>query len=43
MLIQKAIQQINFTGNVTRKEGAKMYLIVEEAREIVLNFSKGTA
>ena len=27
----KLIQQINFTGNLTRGEGARMYFIIEEA------------
>ena len=39
---RKAIQQINFTGNLTRDEGARMYFIIEEAKETVVNFSKGT-
>ena len=38
----KAIQQVNFTGNLTRGEGARMYFIIEEAKETVLDFSKGT-
>ena len=38
----KAIQQINFTGNLTRADGARMYFIIEEAKETVLDFSKGT-
>ena len=38
----KAIQQINFTGNVSRAEGARMFFIIEEANETVLDFSKGT-
>ena len=37
----KAIQQINFTGNLTREEGARMYYIIEKAKETVLDFSKG--
>ena len=28
----KAIQQINFTGNIKRVEGAKMYFIIDEAK-----------
>ena len=40
---QKAIQQISFTGNLTREKGARMYFIIEEARKIVLDFSKGAA
>ena len=35
----KAIQQI--TGNLTRAGGARMYLIIEEAKETVLDYSKG--
>ena len=38
----KAIQQINFTGSLTREEVATMYFIIEEAKETVLDFSKGT-
>ena len=36
-----AMQQINFTGNLTRAGGAKMYFIIEEAKETVLDCSKG--
>ena len=38
----KAIQQINFTGNLDRAEGAAMFFVIEEAKETVLDFSKGT-
>ena len=38
----KAIQQINFTGNLSRAEGPAMFLIIEETKGIVLGFSKGT-
>ena len=31
----KAIQQINVTGNVTREKGARMYFIIEEAKQTV--------
>ena len=34
-------QQINFTGNVTRGEGERIYFITEEAKETVSDFSKG--
>ena len=34
----KAIQQINFTGNLYRVEGAAMFFIIEEARQIILDF-----
>ena len=37
----KTIQQINFTGNLARGEGVRMYFITEEAKETVLDFSKG--
>ena len=37
----KAIEQINFTGYLTRAGGARMF-ITDEAKETVLNFSKGT-
>ena len=39
---QKAIQQINFTWNLDRAEGSAMFFIIEEAKETVLDFSKGT-
>ena len=37
----KAIQQINFTGNLDRAEGAIMFLIIEAVKETILDFSKG--
>ena len=39
----KAMQQINFTGNLDRAEGVTRFFIIEEAKEIVLDFSKETA
>ena len=36
----KAIQQINFTVNLNRA-GNKMFFIIEEARETILEFSQG--
>ena len=36
----KAIQQINFTGNLANN--ATIFFIIEKAKEIVLDFSKGT-
>ena len=36
----KAIQQINFTGNL--EKNAAIFFIIEEAKEIVSDFSKGT-
>ena len=38
----KAIQQINFTGNLDGAAGATMFFIIEEAKEIILDFSQGT-
>ena len=36
----KAIQQINFTGNL--ENNAVIFFIIEEAKERVLDFSQGT-
>ena len=36
----KAIQQINFTGNLG--VNTAMFLIIEEAKETILGFSQGT-
>ena len=40
----KAIQQINFTGNLAWEGNAsiKMFFIIEEAKETILDFSEGT-
>ena len=38
----RAIQQINFTANLERGEGATMFLITEQAKETVFEFSQGT-
>ena len=38
----KAIQTISFTGNLRRAEGGKIFFIIEEPKERVLDFSKGT-
>ena len=38
----RAIQQINFTGNLDRAGNTRMFLIIEKAKETVLDFSKGT-
>ena len=37
-----AITQINFTWNLDTAEGATMFFIIEEAKETILDFSKGT-
>ena len=38
----KAIQQINFIGILNQAEGTTMFLIIEEAKGTVLDFSQGT-
>ena len=38
-----AIHQINFTANLDREGNITMFFIIEEAKETVLDFSKGTA
>ena len=38
----RAIQQINFTANLERAEGATMFFIIEQAKETVFGFSQGT-
>ena len=37
----KAIQQINFNGNMNRAEGATVFFIIYKVKETVLDFSKG--
>ena len=37
----KAIQQINFTGNLEKK--CKIFFIIEKAKETILDFWQGTA
>ena len=38
----KAIQQIIFTGNLTRFREARIYFIIDEVKETGLGFSKRT-
>ena len=38
----KAVQEINFTGNLERDDGAIMFYIIEKAKETILDFSQGT-
>ena len=38
----RAIQQIKFTANLDRAGNTRIYFILEEARETILNFSEGT-
>ena len=37
----KAIQQINFTANLDRKENTRFYFILEESKETVMDFTQG--
>ena len=38
----RAFQQINFTENLDRAGNTRIYFILEEAKETVLDFSQGT-
>ena len=38
----RAIQQIDFTANLDRAGNTRVYFILEEAKEIILDFSQGT-
>ena len=38
----RTIQQINFTANLDRAENTPMFFLNEEAKETVLDFSRGT-
>ena len=38
----RAIQQINFAANLDRAGNTKVYFILEETKETILDFSKGT-
>ena len=38
----RAIQQINFTGNLDRAGNTTIFFIVEKAKETFLDFSQGT-
>ena len=38
----RAIEQINFTANLDRAGNTRVYFILEEAKETILNFSQGT-
>ena len=38
----EVIQQINFTANLDRGGDTRFYFILQEAKEIVFEFSKGT-
>ena len=38
----RTIQQINFTANLDRAGNKRIYFILEEAKENILDFSQGT-
>ena len=38
----KAMQQINFTGNIDRDKNTTIFFIIEETEETILDFSQGT-
>ena len=38
----RAIRQINFTANLDRAGNTRIYFILEEAKETILDFSQGT-
>ena len=38
----RPIQQINFTANLDRAGNTRIYFILEEAKETILNFAQGT-
>ena len=38
----RGMQQINFTGNLDRAGNTRIYFILEEAKETILNFAQGT-
>ena len=38
----KAIQQINFMANLDRTDNTRFYFVLEERKETVFEFSRGT-
>ena len=38
----RAIQQMNFSANLDRDGNSRIYFILEEAKETILDFSQGT-
>ena len=38
----KAIQQINFAANLDRAGNTRIYFILKESKETVIDFSQGT-
>ena len=39
----KAMQRIKFTGNLNRVENTRIYFIIREAKETILDFSQKSA
>ena len=39
----KAIQKINFTANLDRDGNTTMFFFIDEAKQIILDFSQGTS
>ena len=38
----RTIQQINFTANLDRANNTRIFFVLEEAKETILDFSQGT-
>ena len=38
----RALQQINFTANLDKTDNTRIYFILKEAKEAILNFAQGT-
>ena len=38
----RTIQQINFTANLDRASNTRIYFILKESKETILDFSQGT-
>ena len=38
----RAIQQINFTENLDKDRNIRVYFVLEEAKETIVDFSQGT-
>ena len=38
----RAIQKINFTANLDRAENTRVFFILEETKETILDFPQGT-
>ena len=38
----RAIQQVNFTANLDRAGNTRVYFILKESKETIIDFSQGT-